>query len=51
MVAIEAIEIAHEGVFQLPFVGIASGIAGAAQGQIGSLLGAAGGSVSAGFNL
>lgn len=49
-VAIEAIEIAHEGVFQLPFVGIASGIAGAAQGQIGSLLGAAGGSVSAGFN-
>lgn len=50
-VAIEAIEIAHEGVIQLPFVGLASGIAGAAAGAAGNLLAAGGGAVSAGFNL
>ena len=42
-VAVETLEIAHEGVFQIPFVGVASGIAGAAQGQGGRLIGAAGG--------
>jgi phage tail-like protein len=50
-VAIEAIEIAHEGVIQLPFVGLASGIAGAAAGAAGNLLAAGGGAISAGFNL
>lgn len=42
-VAVETLEIAHEGVFQIPFVGVASGIAGAAQGQGGRLIGATGG--------
>jgi phage tail-like protein len=38
-VAIEAIEVAHEGVFQVPFVGAASGIASTAAGAAGSLAG------------
>jgi len=50
-VAIEALEIAHEGVIQLPFVGLASGIASAAAGAAGHLLPARGASVSAGLNL
>lgn len=50
-VAIEAIEIAHEGVIQLPFVGLASGAAAAAAGAAGGLATAAGGAISAGFNL
>ena len=37
-VAIEALEIAHEGVFQLPFIGVASGVAGAIKGSSGSSL-------------
>jgi phage tail-like protein len=40
-VAIESIELAHEGVYQLPFVGLASGLASAAAG------GGAGGFVAA----
>lgn len=50
-VAIEAMEIAHEGVFQIPFTGAISGIGGLAKGQAGALIGAAGGAVSASFNL
>ena len=53
-VAIEALEIAHEGVFQLPFIGVASGVAGAIKGSsgaAGSLLGAGGGAVSQTRNL
>jgi phage tail-like protein len=50
-VAIEALEIAHEGVFQLPFAGLGRGMAGAATGQAGALIGAVGGSISAGRNL
>jgi phage tail-like protein len=49
-VAIEAIEIAHEGVFQIPFTGAISGIGGLAKGQAGALIGAAGGAVSGAFN-
>lgn len=42
-VAIESLEIAHEGVFQLPFVGAASGIASAiAGGGLGGVAAAAG---------
>lgn len=42
-VAIEAIEIMHEGIFQVPFVGAASGIASAiAGGGIGGTVSAAG---------
>jgi phage tail-like protein len=37
-VAIESIEITHEGVYQVPFVGAASGVASAAAGAIGGLL-------------
>ena len=40
-VAIESIELAHEGVYQLPFVGLASGLASAAAG------GGAGGLIAA----
>jgi phage tail-like protein len=53
-VAIEALEIAHEGVFQLPFAGVASGVAGAIKGSsgaAGSLIGAGGGAVSQARNL
>ena len=42
-VAIEAMEIAHEGIYQIPFVGAASGIASAiAGGGIGGAVAAAG---------
>ena len=41
-VAIESIEIAHEGIYQLPFVGLASGLSSAVTG------GGAGGLISAG---
>ncbi|HEY7509127.1 MAG TPA: phage tail protein [Vicinamibacteria bacterium] len=50
-VAIESIEIAHEGIFQVPFVGAASGIAGAATGAAGGLAGAAGSAAGAIGNL
>ncbi len=50
-VSIEALEIAHEGIFQLPFVGAARGIAGAFQGNAGALIGSAGGAVGAARNL
>jgi len=42
-VAIESLEIAHEGIFQVPFVGAASGIASAvAGGGVGGVVAAAG---------
>jgi len=50
-VAIEALEITHEGLWQVPFVGLASGIAGAAMGAAGGLAGAAGGAVTGALNL
>jgi phage tail-like protein len=50
-VAIEALEITHEGLWQVPFVGLASGIAGAAMGAAGGLAGAAGSAVSGSLNL
>lgn len=50
-VAIQSLEIAHEGIFQVPFVGAASGIASAAMGAAGGLAGAAGGAISAAGNL
>jgi phage tail-like protein len=51
-VAIDALEIAHEGIFQIPFVGAASGIADAvAAGSAAGLVNAAGSAVTAGINL
>ena len=51
-VAIDSLEIAHEGIFQVPFVGAATGIADAiAAHSVGGLASAAGGAVSAGLNL
>lgn len=51
-VAIESVEIAHEGLYQLPFVGAASGLATAiAGGGVGGLAVAGGGAVSAAANL
>ncbi len=44
-VAIEAIEIIHEGIYQVPFVGAGSGIAAAASGGGSGSIAAAGGSV------
>jgi phage tail-like protein len=37
-VAIESIEITHEGIYQVPFVGVASSAVSAAAGAVGSLL-------------
>ncbi len=50
-VAIESIEIAHEGLYQVPFVGAASGLAGLAAGSVGGALQAGAGAVSAAGNL
>jgi phage tail-like protein len=51
-VAIEALEIAHEGIFQVPFVGAASGIAdAAAAGSAAGLVNAGASAVTAGLNL
>jgi phage tail-like protein len=51
-VAIESVEIAHEGLWQLPFVGAASAIGSlVAGGGAGGLAGAAAGAVSGGLNL
>jgi phage tail-like protein len=51
-VALESIEIAHEGLWQLPFVGAASAIGNlAAGGGAGGLAGAGAGAISAGANL
>ena len=50
-VAIESIEIAHEGLYQVPFVGAASGLAGLAAGAVGGALQAGAGAISAAGNL
>jgi phage tail-like protein len=51
-VAIDSLEIAHEGIFQIPFVGAASGIADAiASGSAAGLVNAAGSAITAGINL
>jgi phage tail-like protein len=50
-VAIESIEIAHEGIYQVPFVGAASGLAGLAAGAVGGALQAGAGAISAAGNL
>jgi phage tail-like protein len=50
-VAVESIEIAHEGLYQVPFVGAASGLAGLAAGAVGGALQAGAGAVSAAGNL
>jgi phage tail-like protein len=51
-VAIESIEIAHEGLWQVPFVGAGAAIASAASGGgFGGLAGAAASGVTAGANL
>jgi phage tail-like protein len=50
-VAVESIEIAHEGIFQVPFVGAASGLAGLAAGAVGGALQAGAGAFSAAGNL
>jgi phage tail-like protein len=49
-IAVESIEIAHEGIFQVPFVGAASGVAGMATGSIGGALQAIAGGVTAAPN-
>jgi phage tail-like protein len=50
-VAVEAIEIAHEGILQLPFVGAAAGgLAGLATGSVGAALGAVGSGVTSAVN-
>jgi phage tail-like protein len=50
-VALESIEIAHEGLYQVPFVGAASGLAGLAAGAAGGALQAGAGAISAAGNL
>jgi phage tail-like protein len=50
-VAIESIEIAHEGLWQVPFVGAAAGLAGLAAGAVGGALQAGAGAISAAGNL
>lgn len=50
-VAIESIEIAHEGIYQVPFVGEASGFASIASGTIGGALQGGVGTVTAARNL
>ena len=50
-VAIESVEIAHEGLYQVPFVGAASGLAGLAAGAVGGALQAGAGAFSASGNL
>lgn len=50
-VAIESIEIAHEGLYQVPFVGTASGLAGLAAGAVGGALQAGAGAFSASGNV
>lgn len=50
-VAIETLEITHEGLFQLPFVGLASGIASAAMGAGGALATGAADAVTGALNL
>jgi phage tail-like protein len=51
-VAIESIEIAHEGLWQVPFVGLGSALSSAATGGgFGGIAGAAAGGISGGFNL
>ena len=51
-VAIEAVEISHEGLWELPFVGAAGAIAtGLAGGGFGGAVNAAGGAVTASLNL
>lgn len=51
-VAIESIEIAHEGLWQMPFVGTASAIGNlVAGGGAGALAGAGTGAISGGLNL
>lgn len=51
-VAIEALEIAHEGIFQVPFVGAASGLGDAiAAGSAAGLANAGASAVTAGLNL
>lgn len=51
-VAIEALEIAHEGIFQVPFVGAASGLGDAiASGSAAGLANAGASAVTAGSNL
>lgn len=51
-VAIESIEIAHEGLWQMPFVGAASAVGNLiAGGGAGGLAGAATGAISGGLNL
>ena len=52
VVAIESIEIAHEGLWQVPFVGTGTAIASAAAARnFGGFAGAAAGAVSGGLNL
>ncbi len=50
-VAIESVEISHEGIYQVPFVGAASGLAGLAAGAVGGALAAGSGAISAAGNL
>ena len=51
-VAIESLEIAHEGIYQVPFVGAAGGIAAAiAGGGVGGIVAAAGSAPGAIANL
>ena len=51
-VAIESIEIAHEGLWQVPFVGTGTAIASAvASGNFGGFAGAAASGITAGVNL
>ena len=50
-VAVESIEISHEGLYQVPFVGAAAGLSGLAAGSVGGALQAGAGAVSAAGNL
>jgi phage tail-like protein len=50
-VAIESVEISHEGLYQVPFVGAAAGLAGLAAGAVGGALQAGAGAISAAGNL
>lgn len=49
-VAIESIEIAHEGIYQVPFVGAASGLSGLASGAVGGVEQAGAGAITAAGN-
>jgi phage tail-like protein len=51
-VAVEQLELAHEGIFQLPFVGAATGLADAiAGGSAAGLINAGGSAITQGINL